>query len=407
MLKGTPFHSRVQALCVSHDWRRWAGYIVASRYALAVDWEYHAIRNSAALIDVSPLYKYLIEGPGAERLLCRVMTRDVRRLRPGRAAYTVWCDDHGKALDDGVVARLGPERFRLTAADPNLRWLELNARGLDVTIRDVSAAQAALAVQGPLSRTILERAAEQDLGDLAYFGLVEGAIAGTPVVISRTGYTGDLGYELFLPADGALAVWDHLMAVGGPYQLTPAGMLALDMARIEAGLILIEVDYTSARHALIPEQRSSPYELGLGWTVDLDRPGSFVGRRALEAEIRDGSPWTIAGLEVDWPSLEALFARVDLPPAVPHVAWRGSAPVYAGGREVGYATSGVFSPLLKKTIALATLRTGHAAPGTELAFEVTVEHMRRRAAAQVVATPFFDPPRKRARLQVVAGSAPA
>lgn len=395
MLRGTPFHPRIEPLCVSHDWRRWAGYRVASKYELTTEWEYHAIRNSAALIDVSPLYKYEISGRDAEKLLNRVLCRSVAKLRPGRALYATWCDEHGKTLDDGVVARLRPDRFRLTAADPNLRWLEHNARSLDVTIADVSQQQAALAVQGPLSRQVVEAAAEVDLGPLRYFSLTEAAIAGNPVTISRTGYTGDLGYEIWMAADAALPIWDRLMAVGEVYQLRPAGMLALDMARIEAGLILIEVDYTSARAAIIPAQKSSPFELGLAWTVELDKPGYFVGRQALEAEQRRGSPWTIAGLEIEWQSLETLYGRVNLPPAVPHTAWRGSAPLYAGKREAGYATSGCFSPLLKRYVVLATLQTQYAAPGTELTMEVTVEHMRRQAVARVVPTPFFDPPRKR------------
>ena len=395
MLRGTPFHPRVQALCVSHDWRRWAGYVVASKYDLTPEWEYHAIRNSAALIDVSPLYKYHIEGRDAEKLLNRVLCRSASKLHPGRAIYATWCDEQGKTLDDGVVARLRPDAFRLTAADPNLRWLALNARSLDVTVTDVSERLATLAVQGPLARRVVSAAAEADLDDLRYFGLREASIAGHAVTISRTGYTGDLGYEIWMPAQSALDIWDRLVAVGGVYHLTPAGMLALDMARIEAGLILIEVDYVSARHATITSQKSSPFELGLDWTVDLEKPGYFVGRRALETEKERGSAWTIAGIEVDWPSLESLFTRAHLPPAVPHTAWRGSVPLYSGSREVGYATSVCFSPLLKRYIALATLRRDNATVGTELEMEVTVEHMRRRARARVTPTPFYDPERKR------------
>lgn len=395
MLKGTPFHPRLQPLNQSQDWRRWAGYLVASKYDLTVEWEYHAIRNSAAIIDTSPLYKYLVQGTDAEKLLNRVLTRNMSKCKPGRAMYTTWCDEQGKTLDDGVVARLTENSFRLTAADPNLRWLELNARGLQVEIRDISQELATLAVQGPLSRQILQEVVAADLSRLRYFGVVQTTLAGVAVDVSRTGYTGDLGFEVWMPAHSALTVWDKLLEVGGKYHLTPAGMLALDMARVEAGLILLEVDYTSARQAIIPSQKSSPFELGLGWTVDLDKPGYFVGKRALELEKRTGSEWIIAGIEIDWNALENSYSRVGLPPSVPHTAWRGTAPLYKGQQEVGYATSGCFSPLLKKYVALATLQSKVAQLGNSLEMEITVEHFRRRVLARVTKTPFFDPERKK------------
>jgi aminomethyltransferase len=312
----------------------------------------------------------------------------------GQVLYTPWCDTAGKQMDDGTLARLDHDVFRLTAAEPNLRWLHLNASGLRVTIRDDSDAVAALAVQGPAARTIVERATETDLAGLKYFRITEATIRGVPVAISRTGYTGDLGFELWLDAPRALPVWDALVEAGAPYGLTPAGMLALDLARIEAGLILLDVDYVPAHRALIPDQTSSPFELDLGWAVALDKP-RFVGRAALAAERARGPAWALVGLEVHWESLERLYAAVGLPPRLPTVAWRTSVPVYAGGRQVGYATSGCWSPLLKKYIALAHVRAAQARPGTTLQLEVTVEHRRRRAAARVVPTPFFDPPRKR------------
>jgi aminomethyltransferase len=395
ILKRTPFHERTAALCQSHAWRRWAGHVVASSYELSHEREYHSIRSAAALLDVSPLYKYLVRGAHAARLLDRVVTRDVMRASVGQVLYTTWCDGAGKVLDDGTVARLEERSFRMTSADPNLRWLESNAQGLEVTIEDVSGSTAALAVQGPSSRAILQQLADRDLGSLKYFRLTEARLSGIAATVSRTGYTGDLGFEIWLDAADALALWDALMEAGTPYGITPAGMLALDVARIEAGLMLIDVDYVSSRKALIESQCSSPFELDLGWSVSLAK-GPFVGKAALEREASRTPQWQFAGLEVDWDALEALHAQAGLAPHVPAAAWRASVPVYAGSEQAGYATSGVWSPLLKKYIALAHLRAPWAAPGTALQMEITVEHRRRRAEVQVVKKPFFDPGRKRA-----------
>jgi aminomethyltransferase len=395
MLRFTPFHPRTAALCQSHAWRRWAGYVVASSYELSHEREYHAIRSAAALLDVSPLYKYRVAGPDADRLLDRIATRDVRRMRTGDVVYTPWCDAAGKVLDDGTIARLDEQTFRLTAAEPNLRWLQDNALGLAVTVEDVSDRIAALALQGPNARAILETACEADFGGLKYFRQMPARVRGVPLLVSRTGYTGDLGYELWLEAEHALAVWDALIEAGTPYGIAPAGMLALDVARIEAGLMLIDVDYVPANRALIASQTSSPYELDLGWAVKLDKP-FFVGRDALAREARRPPEWRFVGIEVDWPSFERLFAAVGLAPRVPSAAWRTSVPLYADGAQVGYATSGVWSPLLKRYIALAHLAGRWGSPGAAVEMEVTVEHRRLRAGATVVAKPFFDPARKRA-----------
>jgi aminomethyltransferase len=395
VLRVTPFHARTAPLCQGQTWRRWAGHLVASSYELQHDREYHAIRSAAALFDVSPLYKYVITGPDAAALLDRVVTRDVSRCRVGQVLYTPWCDTAGKQIDDGTLARLGEETFRLTAAEPNLRWLRRNATGLRVAIADASDATAALALQGPAARLVLERAANSGLAGLKYFHLTETTIRGVRVTVSRTGYTGDLGYELWLDAERAVEVWDAVVEAGSPFGLTPAGILALDVARIEAGLVLLDVDYVPANRALIEDQMSSPFELGLGWTVALDKP-RFVGRAALAAEAARAPAWRLVGIEVQWESFERLYAAVGLPPRLPTVAWRTSVPLYARDRQVGYATSGCWSPLLKKYIALAHVEAAHAAPGAALEMEVTVEHRRRRAAAVVVPTPFFDPERKRA-----------
>jgi aminomethyltransferase len=395
MLKTTPFHARTAALCADHAWRRWAGYVVASSYELLHEHEYHAIRSAAALFDISPLYKYLVRGRDAARLLDRVMTRNVARAEVGQVLYTPWCDAAGKVIDDGTVARLDETTFRMTAADPNLRWITDNGMGLDVAIDDVSETTAALALQGPASRDILQQLTDTDLTGLKYFRITAARLREFPVTISRTGYTGDLGFEIWLDAAHAVALWDALIETGTPYGITPAGMLALDLARIEAGLMLIDVDYVSARRALIAAQTSSPFELDLGWTVNLEKP-NFVGRRALAEEAGRGPDWQFTGVEIEWDALEGLYAEVGLAPRLPTSAWRASVPLYSGGDQVGYATCGGWSPLLKKYIALAHLTGRWATPGAQLEMEVTVEHRRKRAAAKVVKKPFFNPERKRA-----------
>jgi len=394
MLKKSPFHPRTSALVRAQTWRRWAGYQMASAYDPHPDREYAAIRNAAALIDVSPLYKYRLTGRDASRLLDRMITRDMTKLQVGQVYYTPWCDIHGKVIDDGTVSRLDEGAFRLTSADSSLRWLHLNAVGLEVAIEDISERVATLALQGPLSRAILEAVAPAEIATLKYFRLAETTVDRIPVAISRTGYTGDLGYEIWVEADDALALWDALMAAGTPYGLTPAGVWALDVARIEAGLIMLDVDYHSAHHALIEEQKSSPFEINLGWAVSPAK-GPFNGRRALAAERARGPRWSFVGLEIDWVSFERLFAAHRLPPHVPNIAWRTSAPVYRDGAQVGYASSGCWSPLLKKSLALAHLKTPHFEPGTPVEIEITVEHQRRRADAVVRKLPFYDPERKK------------
>lgn len=394
MLKTTPFHSRTAPLIRAQTWRRWAGHQVASAYDPHPDREYAAVRSAAALFDVSPLHKYLITGPHAARLLDRMVTRDVTRCAVGQVMYTPWCDAHGKVIDDGTISRLGETMFRLTSAEPNLRWLSMNAIGLDVAIEDVSDRVGALALQGPLARDILQRVSPADFKALKYFRLVKTNVCGIPVTISRTGYTGDLGYEIWVDAERAVPLWDALMEGGTPYGITPAGIWALDLARIEAGLIMLDVDYYSAHRAVIPDQFSSPLELNLAWTVSTEK-GPYNGRRALREEKARGSSWAFVGLDVRWDSLERIFAERHLPPQLPTVAWRTSAPVYRGGRQVGYATSGCWSPLLKKYLALAHVMAPHFDAGTTLQLEVTVEHRRKLADADVRQLPFFDPERKK------------
>jgi aminomethyltransferase len=395
MLKTTPFHSRTASLVRAQTWRRWAGYQMASAYDPHPDREYAAIRNAAALIDVSPLHKYMLTGPHAARLLDRMITRDMTKCTLGQVYYTPWCDTSGKVIDDGTVSRLADSTFRLTSADSSLRWLQMNAVGMKVDIEDVSERVGTLALQGPLSREILRQLSPADFTKLKYFRVTETTVGGVPVTVSRTGYTGDLGYEIWVEAAQAETLWDALIEVGTPYGITPAGVWALDIARIEAGLIMLDVDYFSSHHALIEERKSSPFEINLGWAVSAAK-GPFNGRRALAAERARGAAWGFVGLELDWESFERLFRAHHLPPHLSNIAWRASAPTYRDGVQIGYATSGAWSPLLKKSLALAHLRAPHFEPGTHVQLEITVEHQRKTADAVVRKLPFFDPERKKA-----------
>jgi aminomethyltransferase len=378
------------------QWREWSGYFASSVYADFHDIEYNAIREAAALIDVSPLYKYLVAGPDATRLVDRVITRDATKLAVGGVYYTPWCDENGKVVDDGTVHRLDEHQYRWTAADPQLRWLRQNSAGLDVTITEETEATAALALQGPLSRDVLEAAAGESFADLRYFRRRAARIGRTAIDVSRTGYTGDLGYELWIPTERAVAVWDAVMKAGAAYGLRPAGMVALDVVRLEAGLILLEVDYTSARHALNPEQHYSPFEIGLGRLVSFDK-GDYVGRLALEREARAGGPTRrLVGLKLDWYDIEGLYDAQGLPPAISPTVDRSPVPVFSGSRQVGRATSHGWSPILKQAIALASVPPAHEAVGSQLAVEWTVEGRRGRVRAMVGELPFLDLPRKRA-----------
>jgi glycine cleavage system T protein (aminomethyltransferase) len=394
---GTAVHARTFALAESLNYREWSGFYAVSAYEAHHEHEYNAIRNASALIDVSPLYKYRVSGRDALKLVDRVITRDAFKLTVGQVCYTPWCDEHGKVIDDGTVTRLSEDAFRWTAADPSLRWLTQNAIGLDVSIEDISEQIAALALQGPTSGRLLSAVADADIAGLKYFRMTRGTIAGVPVEISRTGYTGDLGYEIWMPWERALDVWDALMAGGRPFDIHAAGMLALDVARVEAGLLLIDVDFFSSKKALIESQKYSPFEMGLGRLVELDaRP--FVGRAALVDEKKRGPSQQIVGLDVSWPAVEALYDTLGLAPQIAATASRTAVPVYRNGRQVGRATTTTWSPVLKKLIALATVSAPHIAEGTTLEFEVTVEAVRHRVPATVVKTPFFNPARKTAAI---------
>ena len=390
----SPFFERTTKLNESQEWRRWSGYLAATNYELTHENEYFAIRTKAALLDITPLYKYIISGPDAQQFLDRLVTRNIGICKVGQVMYTPWCDEDGKQIDDGTIQRLAKDKFRITSAEPNLEWIEHNAAGMDLTIRDDSKTTAALALQGPNSRAILNSIASDSLDSLKFFWMMDTQFHDISVTISRTGYTGDLGYEIWMNPKDALSVWDLLMDKGKSYGLTPTGLQALDMARIEAGLILLDVDYISARHAIIEPRKSSPYELGLGWAVKMNKK-DFIGKKALKAELSRGPEWNLVGIEIEWEELENLYRDVGLAPGLPSTAWRTSTPLFHGDEQVGYASSGCWSPILKRYIALAHIKSEFSQLGSKLKFEIKVEHFRKLTPAKVVNMPFFDPERKR------------
>ncbi len=393
---GTAFHERTFNLCESLNYREWSGYYAVSSYEPHHEHEYNAIRNASALIDISPLYKYRLTGKDATRLVDRIITRDMRKVSVGQVVYTPWCDERGKVIDDGTVSRLDENTYRWTAADPSLRWFTQNAAGMDVRIEDISEEFSALALQGPTSGRLLKSlVTDADIENLKYFRVTSGTIAGVKVDVSRTGYTGDLGYEIWMPSDQALKIWDALMSHGKAFDIHAAGMLALDVSRVEAGLLLIDVDFNSSKKALVEEQKYSPYEMGLGRLVNLDK-NKFVGQAALIAEQKKGHSREIVGIEIDWPQVESLYEAVGLPPSISSMASRVAVPVFKEGMQVGKATTSTWSPTLKKMIALATVKREFTRPGTKLSFEITVEAVRHQVPATVVKTPFFNPKRKTA-----------
>ena len=391
----TPFHPRTAELNQARRWRKWSGFFIADSYFPAHDLEYHAIRFSAALFDVTPMCKYRITGPDAAKLVDRVITRRVDRIKPMRAIYTPWCDHDGRVLDDGTVALLADGSYFWTAAEPQHGWLEAAGEGLNVTIEDMTEKLCALSLQGPHARDVLSAAVGRDMSDLPFFGRADVTIGGTAVGISRTGYSGDLGYELWMPFEQALPVWDALIKSGEDYTLRVAGMEALDVARLEAGLIMAGVDYHSSRTARHPSLAISPYEIGMDRLVDLDKP-AFIGKRALMNEVAAGGPANrLVGLELDLNVFEDAY--LDLGYAIEHPlrAWRHVTPLTRKGETIGRATSGTFSPLLKRSIALGFLPVKHAEVGSTVGIEWQIEETRHSIPATVVPLPFLDLPRKR------------
>ena len=396
MAVGTPFHARTEPLCHSYDWKQWSGYLTVSAYNDFVQPEYAAIRNAVALIDISPLYKYFVGGRDATAAINRVITHDAASMAVGQVIYTPWCDPDGAVRQEGTVFRLAGDRYMVAAAEPAYEWIRSNSVGFDIELTDRSTELAALSLQGPHSRPLLQAVAGDALGELRFFRHTEARIGAAEVMVSRTGYTGDLGYELWIPKEHALEVWDALAEEGKRWQLTPCGMTAMDIARVEAGFILIGVDYTSAEFNHLADERMSPYELGLGWAVKLDK-GNFIGRKALRAAKAAGPGRKVVGLEIDWAPLEDAYLGAGLMPDLPMTVCRESVPVYAGdGLQVGRASSRVWSKLLKKYLAIATLDAAHANVGDHVEMEVTVHYRRTRVRAEVENPSFFRPERMKA-----------
>ena len=345
--------------------------------------------------DYLAMGRHLITGKDATKLVNRIITRDINKVKVGQVIYCCWCDEQGKVIDDGTITRLDENVYRWTAADPSLRWFRQNGLNMDVQVEDISEQVAALALQGPTSAKLLKAVCDADIANLKYFRKTSGKINGVPVDISRTGYTGDLGYEIWMPWNDGLKVYDALMEKGRQFDIHAAGMLALDVSRVEAGLLLIEVDYTSSKKALIASQKYSPFELGFGKMVHLDKE-NFIGKAALAKDAKNGVERQLVGLEVDWVEVEEQHDKFGLTPAAPSQASRVPVPIYVGERQVGKATTTTFSPLLKKLIALASVNTEHSKPGTKLQMELTIEAQRLKTTATVVPLPFFNPKRKTA-----------
>jgi aminomethyltransferase len=399
MVNRTPFHERLEQLNTTHRWGHWSGYLSALKYGMSPKHEYFAVRNSAGFFDTSPLYKFRIAGRDSERLLAGVMTRDIRACRPGRAQYTVWCDDRGFVLEDGVLFRHSATDFLLTAAEPNLGYLSDLIGRLEVTVEDVTDEFGMLAVQGPRSRAILGKVAAGVEG-LAYFEHTDTKIGNAPVTISRTGYTGDLGYEVRVARDEALGVLDAVIDAGEGHGLRPFGEEALLMTRIEAGLVLINVEFSSSRLAYTDHDRITPKELGFGWMLkgidDDDR--AFIGRNAIRRELAEKtSRWATVGLVLDWADYDRVYNQAGLIPPKDETPLDYESMLYDDdGERIGYATSLMYSPMLQRHIAMARVRPDLAASGTRVNLELTINHHYETVLAEVTRLPFFNPPRKTA-----------
>jgi aminomethyltransferase len=399
MIRTTPFHERTGPANASGLWEHWSGYLVARKYQLSEKFEYFAIRNSAGLFDSSPLFKYRIHGPGAEAYLSGVLARDIRTCPVGHGQYTAWLDDRGFVVEDGVIFRTAADDYLLTCAEPNLAYLEGLRGRLAVTIEDVSEGSAVLSVQGPKSRDILGSLAPR-ICDLPYFGLIEVTLAGTQVMVSRTGYTGDLGFELWIPPDRAVAVWDAVTQASAGRGVIPFGMVALDMARIEAGLLLLDVDFDSSRYAWTDAGRSTLVELGLAWMVKglADDDRTFVGRRALERELRDRtSRWKLTGLVLDWRDYDRHYDEAGLIPPKDHTPIQDEYYVYDDDQgQIGWASSLMYSPILQRHIALARVPLDRTTPGSRVKLELPVNHRYEYFDAVVSRLPLYNPDRRTA-----------
>jgi aminomethyltransferase len=380
-LKQTPFHARTAAANKLGSWGAWGGYTTA----LVLDdeaMEHTAIRNGASVYDLCPMIKYAVSGPDAAAYLNRLTIRNVAKLSVGGVQYTVWCDDAGKVLDDGTLFRLAENEYRICCQERHLPWFLDSAAGFDVAVAEVTEEIAALSLQGPCSYAVL-KAAGYDVADLKPFRMADFSLDGGSLMISRTGFTGDLGYELWTTPDHALALWDKLFAAGAPWGIRPIGTTALDLARIEAGFIITNMDFVPAHQALREDRVRSPFELGLEWMIDWDC-GQFTGRRALLAERDGGSHWALVGLDIEG-NVSAEHALI----------------YHDKKHEVGHITAAAWSPSAKRNIALAQIkRPYHAEKSRNLWVEVyalrELQYVKLMLKAQVCERPFYAPARRRA-----------
>ncbi len=398
MVMTTPFHPRLSQLNTTGLYTHWQGHLSALRYTHAPKHEYFAVRNSVGVFDTSPLYKYWVRGPDAERFLAGLLVRDIRTCRPGRAQYTMWCDDRGFVMEDGVVFRHSEHEFLMTAARPNLGYFQGVVGRLRVCLEDVTGEYGVLAVQGPRSREVVSLLAGETEA-LRYFEHTQTKIGAAPVTISRTGYTGDLGYEITVKADDALGVLDAVLDAGTGRGIRPFGEEALMMLRIEAGLPLIDVEFRNSRLGFTDADRFTPKELGMGWMlrgVADDR--AFIGRDAIRRELADGaSRWASVGIVVDWQHWDRLHRDAGLlPPKDEHPLPYESVLYDDVRQQVGYATASMYSPVLQRHIGLARVRPDHARSGAEVRLEVSINHQNTTVAARTAKLPLFNPKRKTA-----------
>ena len=383
-LRKTPFHEPIERLMHGQGWVRWMGF-QSPAFFDSEQSEYFAIRHGASVYDVSPLIKYSIRGRDAARFVDFLVTRDMTKVKPLQVAYTAWCEDDGKMIEEGTVFRLAENDFILNAALHQLHWLGEAAYGFDVAIEEVTDRLCGLSLQGPTSRDILAAFGIAGIEKLPHFGIRETTVDGHWLRIDRAGYTGDLGYEIWVEPKDALWLWETLFRLGERYKIAPIGSLAVDMARIEAGFILVDIDYIGALHAVRPTQRQSPIEAGIGWVVGFKKQAYFAGKRALMKEKADGSSRHIlTGIEIE--------GRKPAPGAF----------LYADREarvEIGLTTSALWSPTLKKNIAFAQVPPAYAAPGRQMWIEIWYPKERKIERSMVRCRArsrmFFDPPRKR------------
>ncbi len=378
----TPFHARVAAANRLNEWGGWAGYMTALSFG-DTEMEYTAIRNGASVYDLCPMIKYQFIGPDAAACLDRLTVRHASKMAVNSVQYTVWCDDAGKVLDDGTLFRLGPDTFMLCCQERHLPWLLDSALGFEAQVIDITPEIAALSLQGPCSATALG-AAGFDVSGLKPIRIAEFSFQKGRLRISRTGFTGDLGYELWIEPSLALALWDHLMAAGQAWGIRPIGTHALDIARIEAGFIIANMDFVPAEQALREDRVRSPFELGLDWLIDWDK-GHFNGRSALWAEKQgQSSQWAMVGLDIEG-----------------NIPTGGSLIYHAKKHEVGYVTAAAWSPTAKRNIAIAQLRRPYdGIKNNDLWVEVyalrELQYAKLMLRAMVTPRPFLNLTRRRA-----------